>query len=87
MNMNEMNYMSAALEFFAAVVTAVMLVGCFLERQYRTKSGKLFVWCLLAHAGMLLVDVPIWLLLAEPQPENVLLIKILSFFRTAFSVF
>lgn len=84
MNLNELNYMSAALELFAAVVTAVMLVGCFLERQHRTKSGKLFVWCLLAHAGMLLVDTPIWLLLAEPQPENVLLIKILSFFSDGF---
>lgn len=84
MNMNELNYMSAALELFAAVVTAVMLVGCFLERQHRTKSGKLFVWCLLAHAGMLLVDAPIWLLLAEPQPENVPLIKILSFFSDGF---
>lgn len=76
--------MSAALELFAAVVTVVMLIGCFLERKHRAKSGKLFVWCLLTHASMLLVDAPIWILLARPKPENVILVKILSFFSDAF---
>ena len=84
MNMNELNYMSAALELFAALITVVMLFGCFLERKYRTKSGRLFVWCLLAHAAMLLVDAPIWILLASPRPENVILIKVLSFFSDTF---
>ena len=84
MSLNELNYMSAALEIFAAVVTAVMLIGCFLERKHRTKTGKLFVWCLIAHTTMLLVDAPIWILLAHPNPENVILIKILSFFSDAF---
>lgn len=82
--MNELNYMSAALEIFAAIVTAVMLAGCFLERQYRTRHGRLFVWCLLAHTAMLLVDAPIWILLADPRPENVIWLKILSFFADAF---
>ena len=80
MNMNEFNYMSAALELFAATVTAVMLVGCFLERKHRTKTGRFLVWVLVAHTAMLLVDAPIWLLLAEPAPENVIWVKILSFF-------
>lgn len=84
MNMNELNYMSAALELFAATVTAVMLVGCFLERKHRTKTGKFLVWVLIAHTAMLLVDAPIWLLLAEPAPENVVWVKILSFFTNAF---
>ena len=83
MLLNELNYMSAALEFFAAVVTVVMLIGCFLEQKHRTKSGKLFVWCLLTHTTMLLFDAPIWVLLANPNPENVILIKILSFFSDA----
>ena len=84
MNMNEFNYMSAALELFAATVTAVMLVGCFLERKYRAKTGRFLVWVLIAHTAMLLVDAPIWLLLVEPTPENVVWVKILSFFTNAF---
>lgn len=84
MNMNEFNYMSAALEIFAAAVTAVMLIGCFLERKHKTKSGKLFVWCLISQTAMLLVDAPIWILLANPKPENVIPIKILSFSSDAF---
>lgn len=84
MKFNEFNYMSAALELFAATVTAVMLVGCFLERKYRTKTGRFLVWVLIAHTAMLLVDAPIWILLANPKPENVIPIKILSFFSDAF---
>ena len=84
MKMNEFNYMSAALELFAATVTAVMLVGYFLERKHRTKTGRFLVWVLIAHTAMLLVDAPIWLLLAKPAPENVVCVKILSFFTNAF---
>ena len=62
MKMNEFNYMSAALELFAATVTAVMLIGCFLERKHKTKSGKLLVWCLISQTAMLLVDVTILVL-------------------------
>ena len=62
MKMNEFNYMSAALELFAATVTAVMLIGCFLELKHKTKSGKLFVWCLISQTAMLLVDVTILVL-------------------------
>lgn len=81
--MNELNYTSAALEIFAAVVTAVLLVGCLLEKKHQSKSGKLFAWCLTVHTAMQLVDAPIWLLLANPKPENVTTVKILSFFSDA----
>lgn len=84
MALNELNYMSAALELFAAIVTAVMLIGCFLESKHRTKPAKLFVWCLLAQTAMLLVDAPIWILLAAPKPENVAWVKLLSFLSDAF---
>lgn len=84
MNLNELNYMSAALEVFAAIVTAVLLVGCLLEKKLQSKSGKLFIGCLAAHTAMQLVDAPIWILLASPKPENVVLVKILSFFSDAF---
>ena len=82
--MNELNYMSASLELFAAIVTAVMLVGCFLERKHRTKAGRFLVGVLIANTAMMLVDAPIWVLLAEPAPENVVLVKILSFLTNAF---
>lgn len=84
MNLNEYNYMSAALELFAAIVTAVMLLGCFLERGTRTNVGKLFAGCLAAHTAMLLTDAPIWVLLAYPRPEHILLVKILSFLVDVF---
>ena len=84
MNLNEYNYMSAALEFFAAVVTLVMLVGCLLERKKSAKTSRLFAWCLVCHAAMLLVDAPIWLFLINPSPEKVIPIKILSFFSDMF---
>lgn len=83
-NLNELNYMSAALEIFAAIVTLVLLVGCLLERKLRTKSGKLFVWCLFVNIAMLLVDAPIWILLANPRSENVTLVKFLSLFSDTF---
>lgn len=76
--------MSAALEFFAAIVTMVMLIGCFLERKNSIKTSRLFAWCLVCHTLMLLVDAPIWLLLINPSIEKVVLIKVLSFFSDAF---
>ena len=81
--MNEMNYMSAALEFFAATITGVMLIGCFAERSYKDTTGKLLICFLTANMLMLLVDAPICLLLDEPSPEKVPAIKVLSFFSDA----
>ncbi len=83
--MNEMNYMSAALEFFAAIITGVMLIGCFAERSYKDTTGKLLICVLTANMLMLLVDAPICLLLDEPSPEKVPAIKVLSFFSDAFA--
>ena len=83
--MNEMNYMSAALEFFAALITGVMLIGCFAERSYKDTTGKLLICVLTANMLMLLVDAPICLLLDEPSPEKVPAIKVLSFFSDAFA--
>lgn len=83
MNLNKYNYMSASLEFFAAVVTLVMLAGCLLERKKSVKTSRLFAWCLFCHALMLFIDAPIWLLLVNPSPEKVVSVKILSFFSDA----
>lgn len=84
MNLNEYNYMGAALEIFAAVVTVVMLIGCLLERKKSVKTSRLFAWCLVCHAAMLFIDAPIWILLAKPSPDKVITVKILSFFSDMF---
>ena len=84
MNMNEYNYTNAALELFAAIVTAMMFFGYLLERKKNAKTSRLFAWCLVCHAAMLLVDAPIWLFLINPSPEKVIPIKILSFFSDMF---
>lgn len=81
--LNEMSLMSTALELFAAVVTAVMLIGCFMERKYIDKVGKLLRGVLAAHFAMLVCDAPIWLLLDQPSPDSVPLVKILSFLSNA----
>ena len=41
MNMNEYNYTSAALELFAAIVTAMMLFGYLLERKKNAKTFRI----------------------------------------------
>ena len=84
MNLNEYNYLSFALELFAGIITLVMLIGCLLERKKSVKTSRLFAWCLLCHTLMLFVDAPIWLLLSNPSPDRVVLVKILSFLSDAF---
>lgn len=47
--MNEFNYMSAALELFAAVVTAVLLTGCLIEDMICAElklEGSLYGACI-----------------------------------------
>lgn len=76
--MNEMNYLSAGLEFFAALIALVMLIGCIIEKQYLSKIGRFLFGLLTVHFLMLVVDAPIWLLLINPSPTKVVVIKILS---------
>lgn len=82
--MNEYNYTSAAMESFAAIMTAMILFGYLLERKKIAKTSRLFAWCLAVNTAMLLSDAPIWVLLANPSPERVIPIKILSFFSATF---
>ena len=79
MSFIEYYYTSAALELFAALVTLVMLLGCFIINTHRTTVGIFLVALLAAHMLSLLIDSPIWILLAAPSPERVPLIKVLSF--------
>lgn len=82
---NELSLTSAALEFFAAIISAVLLIGCFSEKNYKNLTGKLLIGALATHTAMMLCDAPIWLLLAHPSPEKILPVKILSFFSDLFA--
>lgn len=84
MNFNTMGGMNAALELFGALLTLVMLGTCFWDGLHRSTVVKYLSLLLLTHALMLLVDAPIWLLLNQPSPEKVPLVKALSFFSDAF---
>lgn len=85
MLLNEMTLTSASLEFFAAVITTVLFIGCFSEKNYHNPTGKLLICALAVHTAMMLCDAPIWLLLAQPAPEKVVAIKILSAFSDTFA--
>ena len=86
MSFKEYYYTSAALELFAALVTLVMLLGCFIINTHRTTVGVFLVALLISHALALLVDVPIWILLTAPFPKRVPLIKVLSFLSDLFLI-
>ena len=79
-------YVSAALELFAAFITVVMLlIRPLIQKQHSTVDAFL-VALLCAHALSLLLDAPIWILLAEPSPERVPLIKVLTFLTDLFLI-
>ena len=63
-------YVSAALELFAAFITVVMLLIRPLIQEQHSTVDAFLVALLCAHALSLLLDAPIWILLAEPSPER-----------------
>ena len=77
-------YVSAALELFAAFITVVMLLIRPLIQEQHSTVDAFLVALLCAHALSLLLDAPIWILLAEPSPERVPLIKVLTFLTDLF---
>lgn len=85
MILNEMNLLSASLEVFAALLTTVLLIGCFFENNNKSKTSILLICALGAHTLMMLCDAPIWLLLDRPSPDKVLTIKILTFLSDSFA--
>ena len=62
---NTMNLLSAGVELFAASIMAILLLGCWEERQYRTKTNRLFVAVLSIQTLLLIGDSAIWLLRAD----------------------
>lgn len=75
---NTMNLLSAGVELFAASIMAILLLGCWEERQYRTKTNRLFVAILSIQTLLLIGDSAIWLLLNEPTPGKIPLVKTLT---------
>lgn len=71
---------SAALELFAALITVIILLIRPLIKAQRSTVDAFLVALLCVHALALLLDAPIWVLLAEPSPERIPLVKVLSFF-------
>lgn len=90
MSLSEYYYVSAAVELFAAFVTLTMLLVRFLLKAQlkaeKTAVDTFFVALLSTHALALLVDAPVWLLLAAPSAENVPLVKALSFLSDLFLI-
>lgn len=86
MSPSALYYVSAALELFAALITLVILSVRSLVKVRRSAVDTFLVALLCAHALALLMDAPVWMLLAEPSPEKVPLIKALSFLSDLFLV-
>lgn len=82
---DEMNLMSALLEIFAAVITGVLLAGCFFEENKKSLTVKLLIGALASHTAMMLCDAPIWLLLEHPTPTKIIAVKVLSFLSDLFA--
>ena len=77
-SVDNLNFLSAGVELFAASIMAILLLGCWEERQYRTKTNRLFVAVLSIQTLLLIGDSAIWLLLNEPTPGKIPLVKTLT---------
>ena len=75
---NNMNLLSAGVELFAAAVIAILLLGCRMECRYRDKTNRLFVAVLVIQMSILIGDAVIWILLNEPAPGRIPLVKLLT---------
>lgn len=76
--MNSNTYiLSAGLEFFYALVSAILLVGCLLDHDRKRLANRVMIAMLSVHTVMNLVDACIWLWC--DVPSMVALMKVLSF--------
>lgn len=66
MAVNEMYYMSTAIEIFAAMVTGILLIGCLFEQHNKSTSFRLLIVILMLQIGILLTDALDWYLLCPP---------------------
>lgn len=77
-NIDNLYLLSAGVELFAAVIIGILLLGCHIERRYIDKTSRLFTAILMIQMLLLIVDAAIWLLLNEPAPGKIPLVKVLT---------
>lgn len=72
--------LSAGVELFAAAIMAILLLGCRMERRYMCmdKTNRLFVIMLAIQMLLLIGDAAIWVLLSEPAPGKIPIVKALT---------
>lgn len=85
MDFNKLFQMNASLEIFSAVVVLILFVAYLFQKGSRDKIIKWFLALLVIDTLMLSFDAPIWLMLANPSPNKVVAIKILTFLSDSMS--
>ena len=76
--MNDAVYpVSAGLEFFFAVVSTILLIGCLFDHDRKRSENRMMIAILAVHATMNAVDACLWLWC--DTPSLLTLVKILSF--------
>ncbi|MDD3411046.1 MAG: histidine kinase [Eubacteriales bacterium] len=73
--------LSAGLEFFFAVVSLILFVGCLFDHERGRRTDHIFMIILAVHALMNVVDACVWLWC--DVPELVVLMKVLCFLSYA----
>lgn len=76
--------LSAGLEFFFAVVSVIMLIGCLFDHDRGQRTRRMFIVILAVHALMNIFDACLWLWC--DLPELLTLMKILSFVSYALGI-
>ena len=76
--------LSAGLEFFFAVVSVILLIGCLFDHERGRKANRIFIAILIVHALMNVVDALLWLWC--DAPELLALVKVLSFLSYALGI-
>ena len=77
MNDNAVYVLSAGLEFFFAVVSAILLTGCLFDHDRKRPANRIMIAMLAVHALMNVADACLWLWC--DVPSLLTLMKILSF--------
>lgn len=82
--MENYSYMlSAGLEFFYALVSIILLIGCLLDHNRKGNISRIMIVMLIIHAFMNAIDACIWLWC--DIPELLILMKILTFLSYTFA--
>lgn len=82
MNDYSVYVLSAGLEFFFAVVSAILLIGCLFDHNRKRPANRIMIAMLAVHAAMNAADACLWLWC--DVPSLLPLMKILSFVSYGF---